>query len=90
MSKVPTVPGQRRVSGGPHADRMSRRQRQLEELRALCERGPVGRAVDLAFEHFADFGRSEEVLDLIAGAIERAPVPAAIRRRFLDLQSANH
>ncbi len=66
---------------------MSRRERQVRELRALCERGPVSRAVDLAFEHFADFGRNDEVLDLIAAAIARTPVPAAVRRRFVDLQS---
>jgi hypothetical protein len=67
---------------------MSRRQRQLEELRALCERHSLSHAVDLAFLHFADFGRNDEVLDFIAAAIERAPVRAAVRRRFLDLQSS--
>jgi hypothetical protein len=68
---------------------MSRRQRQLEELRALCERGSSSRAVDLAFLHFADFGSNEEVLDLIADAIERTPVSAAVRHRFLDLRSSS-
>jgi hypothetical protein len=43
--------------------------------------------VDLAFLHFADFGRDDDVLDLIAAAIGRAPVPAVVRRRFVDLQS---
>jgi hypothetical protein len=66
---------------------VSRSQRQIEELQSLCDRGAVGRAVDLAFLHFADFGRDEQVLELIAAAIERTPAPAAIRRRFLDLQS---
>jgi hypothetical protein len=47
----------------------------------------LSRAVDLAFQHFADFGRNEEVLDFIAAAVDRTPAPAAIRRRFLDLQS---
>lgn len=68
---------------------MSRSQRQLDELRALCERGSLRRAVDLAFEHFADFGRSEEVLGFIGAAIERTPVPPTVRRRFLDLQSSS-
>ena len=67
---------------------MSRSQRQLDELRALCERGSLSRAVDLAFEHFADFGRSDDVLDFLAAAIERTPVPEVVHRRFLDLQSA--
>jgi hypothetical protein len=66
---------------------MSRSQRQLEELRALCERGSVSRAVDLAFVHFADFGRDDEVLGFIAAAMKHAPVPAVVRRRFVDLQS---
>ena len=88
ISKDSTVPGQPQVSGEPHAAPMSRSQRQVEELRALCECGSLRRAVDLAFQHFADFGRNEEVLVFIADAIERTPVPAAIRRRFLDLQSS--
>jgi hypothetical protein len=66
---------------------VSRSQRQIEELRSLCECGAVGRAVDLAFLHFADFGRDEQVLGFIAAAIERTPGSPAIRRRFLDLQS---
>jgi hypothetical protein len=69
---------------------MSRSQRQVDELRGLCDRGSVSRAIDLAFLHFADFGRNEDVLEAIAGAIEleRTTVPAAVRRRFLDLRSA--
>jgi hypothetical protein len=43
--------------------------------------------VDLAYLHFADFGRDDDVLDLIAAAMVRAPVPAVVRRRFVDLQS---
>jgi hypothetical protein len=65
---------------------MSRSQRQLDELRALCERGSLSRAVDLAFEHFADFGRNQDVVDFLAAAIERTQVPAVVRRRFVDLQ----
>jgi hypothetical protein len=49
----------------------------------------LSRAVDLAFLHFADFGRNEEILNVIADAIEHTPVPAAIRRRFLDLQPSS-
>lgn len=47
------------------------------------------RAVDLAFLHFGDFGRNDEVLDLLTAAIARTPVPAAVQRRFLDLQSGS-
>ena len=68
---------------------MSRSQRQVDELRALCECGSLSRAVDLAFQHFADFGRNEEVLGFIAVAIARTPVPATVRRRFLDLASSS-
>ena len=38
---------------------MTRQQRQVDQLRALCGAGQVGRAVDLAFEHFATFGRDD-------------------------------
>ncbi len=44
---------------------MTRQQRQIDELRALCAAGQVARAVDLAFEHFATFGRDERVIDLL-------------------------
>jgi hypothetical protein len=68
---------------------VSRSQRQLDELRALCESGSLSRAVDLAFQHFADFGRNEAVLDLISAALARTPAPAVVRRRFVDLASSS-
>jgi hypothetical protein len=64
---------------------MGRRQRQTDELRALCRTGGVARAVDLAFEHFAVFGRDDGLVALLAVAIERADVPADVRRRFAEL-----
>jgi hypothetical protein len=67
------------------AEHMSRRQRQLDELRALCGSGAVGHAIDLAFEHFATFGRDDGIAALLAEAIERAVTPEAVRRRFAEL-----
>jgi hypothetical protein len=66
----------------------SRRQRQLDQLAALCRAGAVARAVDLAFEHFAQFGRDDQIVVLLADAIERADVPDRIRRQLTELQSA--
>ncbi|MCU1352446.1 MAG: hypothetical protein JWM05_1655 [Acidimicrobiales bacterium] len=67
---------------------MSRRQRQRDQLRALCDSGALSRAIDLAFEHFADFGRDDDVLRLLGDAIERAAGPAGVRRRFADLRDS--
>jgi hypothetical protein len=64
---------------------MSRRDRQRAELEDLCRNGAVGRAVDLAFTHFADFGRDEEILAALAEAIDRACATAAVRRRLGEL-----
>jgi hypothetical protein len=66
---------------------MSRRQRQRDELRELCESGAVGRAVDLAFHHFADFGRDDAVVRALAAVMDGAPrqVGATVRRRFVEL-----
>jgi len=64
---------------------MSRQQRQLDELGHLCRSGAVGRAIDLAFEHFADFGRDDDVVILLADAMAHAEVPVDVRRRFADL-----
>ena len=66
---------------------MSRRQRQLDELRRLCASGAVPRAVDLAFTHFADFGRDDAVVALITDALGRDGVTADVRRRFDELTS---
>lgn len=68
------------MSGEP-----SRRRRQLEELRCLCASGAVSRAIDLAFEHFADFGLTEELVSVITDALERTGAPAALRDRFASL-----
>ena len=64
---------------------MTRRQRQLDELAALCDSGRVARAVDLAFEHFASFGRDDGVVGLLAEALDAAAVPQEVRRRFAEL-----
>jgi hypothetical protein len=64
---------------------MSRRARQVEELRDLCGRGRVVRAVDLAFEHFAQFGYDQAVAQLLDGAVARTPQSDRARRRFIEL-----
>src|SRR3546814_20249793 len=64
---------------------MSRRQRQMNELRALCSAGAAARAVDLAFAHLADFGLDDEVLSKLASAVGGAPVPPAVRVRYAEL-----
>ena len=64
---------------------MSRRQRQFNELRDLCLAGGVARAIDLAFEHFAHFGRDDEILALLARAIEDAGAGGCVPRRFAEL-----
>ena len=64
---------------------MSRRQRQIDELRCLCGTGAIGRAVDLAHQHFADFGHDDEVLRMLGDILEAAGAPEDIRRRYADL-----
>ncbi|MCU1502419.1 MAG: hypothetical protein JWM12_1773 [Ilumatobacteraceae bacterium] len=68
---------------------MSRRQRQLDELRELCRCGAVLRAIDLAFEHFAHFGRDDDIIELLADAIEHAGAPGSARRRFAELRASH-
>ncbi len=68
---------------------MSRRQQQFDELRDLCRSGGVARAVDLAFEHFATFGRDAEVVDLLGAALEQTVVPDDLLRRFAELAAAS-
>jgi hypothetical protein len=65
--------------------RVSRRQRELDALRDLCRAGSVSRAVDLAFEHFAAFGRDDEVVALLADAIAGVTRSEETRRRFAEL-----
>lgn len=69
---------------------MTRRQRQLDELGALCTSGAIGHAIDLAYEHFADFGPDNNVTDLIANAMEHVAVASGIHRRFAELLSSQH
>ena len=64
---------------------MTRQQRQLAELRALCSEGRVGRAVDLAFEHFACFGSDPSVLALLAAAAGDGAAQDQLRRRLAEL-----
>ena len=64
---------------------MTRQQRQLDELRALCADGRVARAVDLAFEHFACFGSEEGVLALLLAASDHVAAPAQLRSRLCEL-----
>jgi hypothetical protein len=45
----------------------------------------VSRAIDLAFEHFADFGLTDDLVDVITDALERTEAPAAVRDRFASL-----
>ncbi len=68
---------------------MSRRQRQLDELRALCRSGAVARAIDLAFEHFAHFGPDDEVVRLLASAAEQADVPQRLHQRLAELRASH-
>lgn len=69
---------------------MSRRQRQLDELRGLCRCGAVARAIDLAFEHFADFGCDDDIVDLLADAIEYTGATDDARRRCAELLASQH
>ena len=64
---------------------MSLRQRQSNQLRDLCCTGAVGRAIDLAFEHFAHFGRDDELLEMLTQAMENPHVAGCVRRRFAEL-----
>jgi hypothetical protein len=78
-----------RSAPSTHRRPVGRRQRQTEELLALCGTGGVARAVDLAFEHFAAFGRDDGVVALLAVAVERPGVPDDVRRRFLELAATS-
>jgi hypothetical protein len=76
---------QRYVSARVDRSGMSRRERQIKQLRDLCCAGAVVRAIDLAFENFAHFGRDEEILDLLAQAVEHAGTAGGARQRFAEL-----
>jgi len=66
---------------------VSRRQRQVDELRHLCDSGALVRAVDLAFEHFAVFGCDPDILGRLADAIERCGSPEVVLRRLDELRA---
>jgi hypothetical protein len=76
---------QRRVSERVDRHRMSRRQRQFNELRDLCLAGAAVRAIDLAFEHFARFGRDDEIVDLLAQALADTDAAGRAHQRFAEL-----
>jgi hypothetical protein len=69
---------------------MSRQQRQRSELHDLCRSGAVARAIDLAFEHFAHFGRDDDIINLLADAVEHAETPERVRRRLAELRAGHH
>jgi hypothetical protein len=77
---------QRAISGAAHSYGLGRRQRQIDELRELCYSSALIRAIHLAFEHFADFSRDDDIMELLADAIERAAAPAGVRRRLAGLR----
>jgi len=76
---------QRRVSGRVDCREMSLRQRQSNQLRDLCCAGAVVRAIDLAFEHFAHFGRDDEIFEMLTQAMENPDLAGCARRRFAEL-----
>ena len=69
---------------------MSRRPRQLDELRALCRPGgaAVSRAIDLAFQHFAEFGYDDDVVNLIIEAVRQADAESDVGRRLDELRAS--
>jgi hypothetical protein len=65
---------------------MSRKERQLDELRELCRRGAIARAIDLAFEHIACFGQDDSVVVLLEAASACCNVD--VRRQVAALREA--
>jgi hypothetical protein len=41
--------------------------------------------VDLAFLHFADFGRDEAIIAMLTDALDRRAVATSVRRHFEEL-----
>jgi hypothetical protein len=80
---------QRRLSARGDARDMSRRQRQSNELRDLCVAGDVSRAIDLAFEHFARYGRDDDIVAVLGRSVASAGVVGPVRQRFADLCSSH-
>jgi hypothetical protein len=50
--------------------------------------GRGGRAIDLAFEHFAKFGPDRALIRLLGDAAREPAVPERVRRRFAELCDA--
>jgi hypothetical protein len=67
---------------------MSRNDRQRAELLELCRSGSIARAIDLAFQHFADFGPDHHLLEQLRAALNRSEPSPSIRHRFADLCAA--
>lgn len=67
--------------------RLSRRRRQLDELHTLCRPGSAAasRAIDLAFQHFAEFGYDDDVVILLSDAVQQAERAGPARRRLAEL-----
>ena len=66
---------------------MTRQQRQRDELGRLCRSGDVLRAIDLAFEHFADFGQDADIVLLLSTVIDDPAASVLARRRFDELRT---
>ena len=64
-----------------------RRQRQLAELRDLCGRGAIAKAIDLAFEHLACFGQDDDLVVLLEQALDDDD-DAMLRYRIATLRAA--
>ena len=64
-----------------------RHRRHLDELCSLCASGHVGRAIDLAFEHFARDGRDRATLEILQAAVEGAAASDKLRARLSELDA---
>jgi hypothetical protein len=64
-----------------------RRRRQLDQLRDLCGRGAVARAIDLAHEHFVCFGQDREIVVLLEAVVVGADGELDLRRRLAELRA---
>ena len=83
--RVGSARRQRQVSGRTDHLRVSRHQQQFREIGDLCRSGEVARAIDLAFVHFAAFGREDRIIELLAHAISENESAGTVRRRFSEL-----
>ena len=68
---------------------MSRRARQHAEIVRLCRSGALRRALDLAYQHVADFGPDDELAEHLSRAFETTDVSEALRARFAQLRDAS-